>query len=200
LEAVWRKPRTSKPAAGHKVHPHPLRDLAVERPKQVPLSPTMDWFSRCAPSRRLSTSLRADCCADALEEALDCCGKPEIFNADQGAPFASEAFAAALLDAEIGVSMDGEGRRMDDVLVERLRRSLKCEEVYPRADAAAADARAGVGSWIGSCNLSRPRQALGHRAPAGIFAGAAGPGDMMGNADALTTHPKPTTAAGFHLS
>lgn len=215
LEAVYQKPRTSKPAAGHKVYPYLLRDLVVDRPNQVWCSDVtyipmargflylvavMDWFSRYVLSWRLSTSLHADFCVDALEEALDSYGKPEIFNTDQGAQFTSEAFTTVLLDAEISISMDGKGRCMDNVFVERLWRSLKYEEVYLHAYETVADAKAGIGSWIRFYNVSRPHQGLGYRTPAGVFAGAAGAVDMMDNADALTTSPQPTTAAGFHLS
>ncbi|MDH3659209.1 MAG: DDE-type integrase/transposase/recombinase [Alphaproteobacteria bacterium] len=103
----------------------------------------MDWFSRYVLSWRLSTSLHADFCVDALEEALDCYGKPEIFNTDQGAQFTSEAFTTVLLDAEIKISMDGKGRCMDNVFIERLWRSLKYEEVYLHAYDTVADAKAG---------------------------------------------------------
>jgi putative transposase len=185
LEAVYQKPRTSKPAAGHKVYPYLLRDLVVDRPNQVWCSDVtyipmargflylvavMDWFSRYVLSWRLSTSLHADFCVDALEEALDGYGKPGIFNTDQGAQFTSEAFTSVLLDAEISISMDGKGRCMDNVFVERLWRSLKYEEVYLHAYETVADAKAGIGSWISFYNVSCLHQALGYRTPAGVFA------------------------------
>ncbi len=215
LEAVYQKPKTSTPAAGHKVYPYLLRDLVIDRPNQVWCSDVtfvpmargflylvavMDWFSRYVLSWRLSTSLHADFCVDALEEALDCYGKPEIFNTDQGSQFTSKAFTTVLLDAEITISMDGKGRCMDNVFIERLWRSLKYEEVYLHAYETVADAKAGIGSWISFYNVSRPHQALGYRTPTQVFAGAAGAVDMMDNADALTTYPQLTTAAGFHLS
>ena len=189
LEAVYQKPKTSKPAAGHKVYPYLLRDLAIERPNQVWCSDVtfvpmargflylvavMDWFSRYVLSWRLSTSLHADFCVDALEEALDCYGKPEIFNTDQGSQFTSEDFTKVLLDAEITISMDGKGRWMDNVFIERLWRSLKYEEVYLHAYDTVADAKAGIGSWISFYNVSRPHQALGYRTPTKVFAGGAG--------------------------
>ncbi len=118
----------------------------------------------------------------------------------QGAQFTSEAFTTVLLDAEISISMDGKGRCMDNVFVERLWRPLKYEEVYLHAYETVADAKAGIGSWISFHNVSRPHQGLGYRTPAKVFAGAAGAEDMMDDADALTTYPQPTTAAGFHLS
>ena len=187
----------------------------------------MDWFSRYVLSWRLSTSLHADFCVDALEEALDCYGKPEIFNSDQGAQFTSdvpvcsriaakirhggpdlrglasaggEAFTTVLLDAKVTISMDGKGRCMDNIFIERLWRSLKYEEVYLHAYDTVADAKAGIGSWISFYNVSRPHQALCYRTPTEIFAGSAGAVDMMDNAKALPTSPQQTTTAGLHLS
>jgi putative transposase len=215
LEAVYQKPRTSKPAAGHKIYPYLLRDLVIDRPNQVWCSDltyipmargfiylvaVMDWFSRYVLSWRLSTSLHTDCCVDALEEALDCYGKPEIFNTDQGSQFTGEAFNTVLLDAKIDISMDGKGRWMDNVFIERLWRSLKYEEVYLNAYDTVADAKTGIGSWISFYNVSRPHQALGYHTPTEIFAGYAGAVDMMDNANALPTSPQLTTAAGLHLS
>jgi len=216
LEAVYQKPRTSKPAAGHKIYPYLLRDLVIDRPNQVWCSDltyipmargfiylvvVMDWFSRYVLSWRLSTSLHADCCVDALEEALDCYGKPKIFNTDQGSQFTGEDFTTVLLDAKVKISMDGKGRWMDNVFIERLWRSLKYEEVYLNAYETVAEAKAGIGSWISFYNVSRPHQALGYRTPTEIFAGSAGAVDMMDNANALPTSPQlTTTAAGLHLS
>ena len=215
LEAIYQKPRTSKPAAGHKIYPYLLRDLAIDRSNQVwctdvtyiPMArgflylvAVMDWFSRYVLSWRLSTSLHADFCVDALEDALDCYGKPEIFNSDQGAQFTSEAFTTVLLDAKITISMDGKGRCMDNIFIERLWRSLKYEEVYLNAYDTVADAKAGIGSWINFYNVSRPHQALGYRTPTEVFAGAAGAVDMMDNAARCPHSPQQTTTAGFHLS
>jgi len=197
LEAVYQKPKTSKPAAGHKVYPYRLRDLVIDRPNQVwccdvtfipmargflYLMAVMDWFSRYVLSWRLSTSLHADFCVDALEEALDCYGKPKIFNTDQGSQFTSEAFTKVLLDAEITISMDGKGRWMDNVFIERLWRSLKYEEVYLHAYETVADTKAGIGSWISFYNVSRPHQALGYRTPTEVFAGGAGAVGRVGAA------------------
>ena len=136
---------------------------------------------------------------DALEEALDCYGKPEIFNTDQGAQFTSEAFTSVLLDAKITISMDGKGRCMDNIFIERLWRSLKYEEVYLNAYETVAEAKAGIGSWISFYNVSRPHQALGYRTPTEIFAGGAGAVDMMDNATRCPHSPQQTTA-GLHLS
>ena len=215
LEAIYQKPRTSKPAAGHKIYPYLLRDLVIDRSNQVwctdvtyiPMAKgflylvaVMDWFSRYVLSWRLSTSLHADFCVDALEEALDCYGKPEIFNTDQGAQFTSEAFTTVLLDAKITISMDGKGRCMDNIFIERLWRSLKYEEVYLNAYETVVDAKAGIGSWISFYNVSRPHQALGYRTPTEIFAGGAGAVDMMDNAARCPHSPQQTTTAGLHLS
>ena len=134
---------------------------------------------------------------DALEEALDGYGKPEIFNTDQGAQFTSEAFTSVLLDAKITISMDGKGRCMDNVFIERLWRSLKYEEVYLNAYENVADAKAGIGSWISFYNVSRPHQALDYRTPTEILAGAV---DMMDNASRCPHSPQQTTTAGLHLS
>jgi len=176
LEAIYQKPRTSKPAAGHKIYPYLLCDLVIDRPNQVwctdvtyiPMAKgflylvaVMDWFSRYVLSFRLSTSLHADFCVDALEEALDCYGKPLIFNSDQGAQFTSEAFTTVLLDAKIKISMDGKGRCMDNIFIERLWRSLKYEEVYLHAYDTVADAKVGIGSWISFYNVSRPPPGFG---------------------------------------
>ena len=166
----------------------------------------MDWFSRYVLSWRLSTSLHADFCVDALEEALDCYGKPAIFNTDQGAQFTSAAFTGVLQEAEIDISMDGKGWCMDNIFIERLWRSLKYEEVYLKAYATVAEAKAGIGSWIGFYNGERLHQALGYRTPAEVFGGGADAVDMtlrrrrsLDNATALPTYPQPTTA-GFQLS
>jgi putative transposase len=165
----------------------------------------MDWFSRYVLSWRLSVSLHADFCVEALEAALARHGKPEIFNTDQGAQFTSEAFTGVLQAAGITVSMDGRGRCMDNVFIERLWRSLKYEEVYLKAYPTVAEAKAGIGSWVGFYNAERLHQALGYRTPAHVFAGTAGAVDMtlrlrrsLGNAAALATYPQPTTA-GFQL-
>ena len=214
LEAIYQKPCTTKPATGHKIYPYLLRDLVIDRPNQVWCSDVtyipmargflyliavMDWFSRYVLSWRLSTSLHADSCVDALEEALDGYGKPEIFNTDQGSQFTGEAFTSVLLDAKVKISMDGKGRWMDNIFIERLWRSLKYEEVYLHAYETVAEAKAGIGSWIRFYNVSRPHQALGYRTPTEIFAGCAGAVDMMDNAKALPTSPQQTTA-GLHLS
>ncbi len=220
LEAIYQRPRTSTPHPEHRIYPYLLRDLAITRPNQVwcadvcyiPMArgflylvAIMDWFSRYVLSWRLSVSLHADFCADALEGALAHHGKPEIFNTDQGAQFTSAAFTGVLQEAEIDISMDGKGRCMDNIFIERLWRSLKYEEVYLKGYATVTEARAGIGAWVSFYNGERPHQALGYRTPAEVFGGGADAGDMtlhlrrsLDNATALPTYPQPTTA-GFQL-
>jgi putative transposase len=148
IEALYRRPNTSKPADGHKIYPYLLRGLAVERPNQVwamdityipmargfvYLAAVVDWFSRRVLAWRLSITLEVDFCLEAVEEALVRHGRPEIFNTDQGSQFTSAAFIDLLLDNAIAISMDGRGAWRDNVFVERLWRSVKYEEVYLRA-------------------------------------------------------------------
>jgi putative transposase len=144
IEALYRRPRTSKPAPGHKVYPYLLRDLAIERPNQVwatdityiPMARgfvylvvVLDWFSRRALSWRVSITLETDFCIEAVEEALARHGKPDIFNTDQGSQFTSAEFTDLLLNNRIAISMDGKGAWRDNVFVERLWRTVKHEEV-----------------------------------------------------------------------
>jgi putative transposase len=183
LEAIYRRPNTSKPAPGHKVYPYLLRGLEITRPNQVwatdityiPMSrgflylvAIMDWHSRYVLAWRLSNTLEVDFCVEALEEALSK-GRPEIFNTDQGSQFTSEAFTGRLLAQGIQVSMDGRGRCMDNVFVERLWRSIKYEEVYLKAYQSGSEARRGIGAYLDFYNQERPHQALGYRTPAQLF-------------------------------
>ena len=148
IEALYRRPNTSKPAPGHKIYPYLLRKLPIVRPNQVwatdisyiPMNKgfvylvaIIDWFSRKVLSHRVSITMDADFCVEALEEALARHGKPEIFNTDQGSQFTSHAFTSVLLREDIAISMDGRGAWRDNVVVERLWRSVKYEEVYLRA-------------------------------------------------------------------
>jgi putative transposase len=212
IAALGPKPRTSKPAPGHKIYPYLLKDLEITRPNQVwcsdityipmgrgflYLTAVMDWWSRAVLSWRLSNTMDDSFCVEALQEALARYGKPEIFNTDQGSQFTGSAFTQVLLDAEIRISMDGRGRWMDNVFIERLWRSLKTEEVYLKAYENAREVRARIGEWIGFYNELRPHQALGHRMPMSAWrSGTAGRGveriavDMplrLDNADALLT-------------
>lgn len=184
IEAIYRRPNTSKPAPGHKVYPYLLRKLAVTRPNQVwatdityvPMAhgfvylvAIVDWFSRRVLAWRVSISLDAAFCIEALEEALTRHGKPAIFNSDQGSQFTSTTFTAVLHREQIAISMDGKGRWRDNVFVERLWRSVKYEEVYLNAYASVPEARAGIGRYLGFYNAVRPHSALGGRTPDQIY-------------------------------
>jgi len=183
LEAIYRRPNTSKPAPGHKVYPYLLRGLQINRVNQVwatdityiPMArgflylvAIMDWHSRYVLAWRLSNTLEVDFCLEALEEALSK-GKPEIFNTDQGSQFTSEAFTSRLLKEGVQVSMDGKGRFMDNIFVERLWRSIKYEEVYLKAYQNGTGARRGIGAYLALYNQERPHQALGYRTPGQVF-------------------------------
>ena len=156
IEALYRKPNTSKPAPGHKIYPYLLRGMTIDRPNQVwamdityvplargfvYLAAVVDWFSRRVLSWRVSITLEAAFCVEALEEALARHGRPEIFNTDQGSQFTSHDFTSVLLKAGIAISMDGRGSWRDNVFVERLWRSIKYEEVYLRAYDTVSEAR-----------------------------------------------------------
>jgi len=184
IEAPGPKPRTTKPAPGHKIFPYLLRNLAIERPNQVwaadityipigrgflYLVAVIDWASRAVPSWRLSNTVDVSFCVSALEEALARFDKPDIFNTDQGSQFTSAAFTGALVAAGIHISMDGRGRWMDNVFIERLWRSLKYEDIYLKGHADGRDARAGIGAWIAFYNVHRPHQALGNRPPMAVW-------------------------------
>jgi putative transposase len=184
IAALGPKPRTSKPAPGHKIFPYLLRGLAIERPNQVwcadityipigrgflYLVAIMDWASRAVLAWRLSNSMDSSFCVAALEEALARFGKPEIFNTDQGSQFTSAAFTGVLMAAGLRISMDGRGRWMDNVFIERLWRSLKHEDIYLKGYADGREAYTGIGSWIAFYNGTRPHQALGHRTPMAVW-------------------------------
>ena len=184
IEAIYRRPNTSKRAAGHKIYPYLLRKLAVIRPNQVwatdityiPMAhgfvyliAIVDWFSRRILSWRLSITLDTDFCVEALEEALARFGKPDIFNTDQGSQFTSLAFTSVLLRKKIAISMDGKGAWRDNVFVERLWRSIKYEEVYLHAYASVREARDRIGRYINFYNLIRPHSSLGRQTPDQLY-------------------------------
>jgi putative transposase len=163
LVAIYQRPNTSKLAAAHKVYPYLLGGITIERVNQVWCSDItyipmakgflylvviMDWVSRTVLAWRLSNTLAAEFCVEALEEALARYGRPEIFNTDQGSQFTSDDFTGTLKRHEITISMDGKGRCMDNIFVERLWRSLKYEEVYLNVYATVAEAKAGIGAWL----------------------------------------------------
>jgi len=189
LKAIYRRPRTSMPGTGHKVYPYLLRGMKITRPNQVwaadityiPMArgflylvAIMDWYSRYVLSWRLSNTMTADFCLDALEEALSQ-GTPDIFNTDQGAQFTSEAFVGLLERQGIRVSMDGRGSYLDNLFVERLWRTVKYEEVYLKAYAGGREAKAGLDAYFRFYNTQRPHQGyrLRGRTPAALFWGAA---------------------------
>jgi putative transposase len=180
IEALYRKPNTSKPAPGHQVYPYLLRKLPVTRPNQVwamdityipmargfvYLAAVVDWFSRKVLAWRLSITLEAAFCIEAVEEALARYGRPEIFNTDQGSQFTSHDFTQVLLKHEIAISMDGKGAWRDNVFVERLWRSIKYEEVYLRAYDSVAEARTSIGRYLAFYNGRRPHSSLDRRTP-----------------------------------
>jgi len=184
LKAIYQRPRTSKPAPGHKIYPYQLRDIKVTRPNQVwtadityiPMTRgflylvvIMDWYSRYVISWRLSNTLDAGFCVDALEEALSK-GCPEIFNTDQGAQFTSEAFTILLEQRGIRISMDGKGSYSDNLFIERLWRTVKYEEVYLKAYQNGRDAMSNLSNYFRFYNTERPHQSLGYRSPAEVFA------------------------------
>ncbi len=180
IEAIYRRPNTSKPAPGHKIYPYLLRKTAVVRPNQawamdityipmtrgfVYLAAVVDWFSRRVLAWRLSISMAVDFCVEAVEEALAKYGKPEIFNTDQGSQFTSIEFTRTLSSNGIAISMDGKGSWRDNVFVERLWRSVKYEEVYLRAYANVGEARASIGRYLDFYNRKRPHSSLDARTP-----------------------------------
>ena len=180
IEALYRRPNTSKAAPGHKIYPYLLRGLAVERPNQVwamdityipmargfvYLTAVVDWFSRRVLAWRLSISMEVEFCIDAVQEALAKHGRPEIFNTDQGSQFTSDAFTGLLLNNGIAISMDGRGAWRDNVFVERLWRSVKYEEVYLRAYDSVCAAKASLGRYLDFYNRKRPHSSLGARTP-----------------------------------
>ena len=180
ITALYRKPSTSKRHPAHKIYPYLLRNLAIERanhvwamditylPMQrgfVYLAAVMDWATRRVLSWRVSNTLTADFCVEAVEEAIARYGKPEIFNTDQGTQFTSDAFTGMLHGHNIAISMDGRGCWRDNVFVERLWRSIKYEEVYLHAYDGVSAAKAGVGRYLAFYNRRRPHTAIGDRTP-----------------------------------
>ena len=183
LEAIYPKRRTTRPAPGHKIYPYLLRNVAITRPNQVwssditylplrhgflYLTAVLDWYSRYVLSWRLSNTLEGSFCLEALEEAL-AGGRPEIFNSDQGAQFTSAAFTSRLQAEGIAISMDGRGRALDNVFVERLWRTVKYEEVYIKDYADGWEAEAQLRAYFEFYDHRRLHQALGYRTPAEVY-------------------------------
>jgi len=211
LEAIYQKPNTSRGHPEHKVYPYLLRGLVVDRPNQVwcadityiPMArgfvylvAVMDWFSRRVLAWRVSIGMETGFCVEALQEAMDRHGRPEVFNTDQGVQFTSADFLAELETRGVRVSMDGKGRFLDNIFIERLWRSLKYEEVFIKAYASPAEARRGIGNWLAFYNEDRPHQALGYLTPRAVFDGSAACGYMdnaavpLRSTLALPTYPQ----------
>lgn len=186
LEAMAPKPNTSRAAPEHPTYPYLLRGLKISRINQVwasdityiPLAhgfaylvAIIDWHSRLVLAWRLSNTLDTSFCIEALQEALWRYGRPEIFNTDQGAQFTAEAFTSILREQGVKISMDGKGRCIDNIFVERLWRSLKYEEVYLHAYDSVHEARAGIARYLRFYNLERPHQALGYQTPEAYYRG-----------------------------
>lgn len=183
LEALYPKRNLSKHHPGHKVYPYLLRNVAIERPDQVwstdityiridqgwvYLTAVMDWYSRYVLAWELSTTLDSGFCVAALKEAFQH-GKPEIFNTDQGRQFTAAEFTDVLKERNIQISMDGRGRALDNVFVERLWRSLKYEEVYLHQYGSVAEARQAIASYFEFYNRRRPHQSLGYQTPETVY-------------------------------
>jgi len=203
LSAIYQKPRTSDPHPEHRIYPYLLKRLAITRPNQVwcadityipvqrgflYLVAIMDWATRHVLAWRLSNTMDVRFCIEALNEALSKHGKPDIFNTDQGSQFTSFEFTGVLKDAEITISMDGRGRYMDNIFIERLWRSLKYEAVYLHELTDGFKAERVIGEWIEFYNTVRPHSVLAGRTPAEAY-GIERPVDMMDKPDGLPTSP-----------
>ena len=212
LEAIYQAPRTSDPHPAHRIYPYLLRRMVIDRPNQVwcadityipvqrgflYLVAIMDWATRHVLAWRLSNTMDTRFCVEALNEALANYGKPEIFNTDQGSQFTSFAFTGVLKAAEVTISMDGRGRCMDNIFIERLWRSLKYEAVYLHELTDGFKAERVIAEWIGFYNTERPHSALDGRTPAQAYgatrptrSGGRAPVDMMDKPDGLPTSPQ----------
>ena len=183
LEAIYPKPRLSAAGRGHRIYPYLLRGVTIERPDQVwstdityvpmtsgfmYLAAVIDWYSRYVIAWRLSNTLDGSFCTEMLEESLRS-GKPEVFNTDQGVQFTAAAFTGRLESAGVAVSMDGRGRALDNVFVERLWRSVKYEDIYIRGYDAVPELHRGLGRYFGFYNDERLHQSLGYRTPAAVY-------------------------------
>ena len=184
IEAIYRRPNTSKPAPGHRIYPYMLRGLTIDRPNHVwatdityipmargflYLTVVMDWCTRRILAWRLSNTMEASFCVDAVEEALAKYGCPRIFNTDQGSQFTSTEFTSVLIKNNVAISMDGKGAWRDNVFVERFWRTVKYEEVYLRAYDNVSEARQSIGRYLDFYNARRPHAALDRRTPDQVY-------------------------------
>jgi len=212
LKAVYRRPKTSLLAPGHNIYPYLLSGLKITRPNQVwaadityiPMARgflylvvIIDWYSRYVLSWKLSNTLDADFCVEALEDALKK-GKPEIFNTDQGSQFTGEAFTGLLKQHGIRISMDGKGSYNDNLFIERLWRSVKYEEVYLKAYQDGREARIGLGNYFRFYNTERPHQTHGYRTPAEVYSVIPVEATNVGMVESLP--PDPLRIAGLNLN
>jgi putative transposase len=212
LKAIYRRPMTSPPGPGNKIYPYLLTGMKITRPNQVwcadityiPMAHgfmylivIMDWYSRYVLAWRLSNTLDADFCIEALEKALKK-GKPDVFNTDQGSQFTGKAFTGILEQHGIKISMDGKGSYRDNLFIERLWRTVKYEEVYLKAYQNGKDARIGIGDYFRFYNKARPHQALGYRTPGEVFASIPIEDTKKGMIESLPQCPIDT--AGHYLN
>jgi putative transposase len=191
LTAIAPGPNTSKKHPQHKIYPYLLRGVEITKPNQVwstdityirmgrgfmYLTVVMDWYSRCVLSWRISNSMDTNFCVECLEEAIDRYGKPEIFNSDQGSQFTSTAFTGVLINNEIKISMDGKGRALDNIFVERLWRTVKYEDIYLKGYSNVAELYAGLTNYFQFYNHQRPHQSLSYSTPSCVYLAAKGGG------------------------
>ncbi len=203
LKTIYRRPKISKPALGHKIYPYLLSGLKITRPNQVwaadityiPMARgflylvvIMDWYSRYVLSWRLSNTLEVGFCVEALKEALRK-GRPDIFNTDQGAQFTSEVFTGLLEQHGVKVSMDGKGSYNDNLFIERLWRTVKYEEVYLKAYQDGTEARISLGNYFRFYNTERPHQTHSYRTPAEVYTSTLVESTSRGMVESLTSDP-----------
>jgi putative transposase len=210
-------PNTSVRHTQHKIYPYLLRGVEVKRPNQVwstdityirlargfaYLVAVIDWYSRKVLSWRISNSMDASFCVDCLEDALSQYGKPEIFNSDQGSQFTSEAFTGVLKRAGVAISMDGRGRALDNIFVERLWRNVKHEDVYLKGYATMGELTMGLAEYFAYYNGERPHQSLGYQTPASVYLNGSGGGARIVDrfSGALADSPAPLCCAGESAS
>ena len=184
IEALYRKPRTTKPGAGHKIYPYLLRNLKIDRPNQVwamdityipmargfvYLTVVLDWYTRRVLSWKVSITMDVHFCLEAVEEAISRYGIPEIMNTDQGSQFTSQAFTGLLKEHGIKISMDGKGSWRDNVFIERLWRSVKYEDIYLRAYDSVSEVKAGLSRYFNFYNNRRPHSSLDGQTPDQVY-------------------------------